>query len=296
MGSLFDTADGRHHTLGARHVVGRSRRCDLRLSDASVSGEHATLLWKDGTWCVRDLGSRNGTFVRGVRVEPGEPRPLAEGDAIAFGAVDTWVVESSDAPVPRAVPLDGGPAVHAREGVLALPSDDDPELVVREGDDGRWRTDARRYEDQETVSVSGRTWRLLLPQESPDTAEIRAVGVNLRTARLRFRVSANEEVVELDVIGEGDTVRLPERAYWYTLLVLGRERLSDASTAASERGWVDRALLLKMLGIGRKHLNVQLHRARRALGDAGVLDVDVLVERRGQEVRLGVERVEVAPL
>lgn len=63
-------------------VVGRSRDCDLVLSDASVSGRHARLSWRDGNVFVEDLGSANGTWVRGRRVENAVVRP---GDDVRFG-------------------------------------------------------------------------------------------------------------------------------------------------------------------------------------------------------------------
>ena len=45
------------------HVVGRSEECDLQIEDASLSRKHALLLVSEGTVIVRDLGSKNGTFV-----------------------------------------------------------------------------------------------------------------------------------------------------------------------------------------------------------------------------------------
>jgi DNA-binding NtrC family response regulator len=49
-------------------VVGRNAACRLVLEDAKVSAVHAELVATDKGVRVRDLGSRNGTFVGGVRV------------------------------------------------------------------------------------------------------------------------------------------------------------------------------------------------------------------------------------
>lgn len=49
-------------------VVGRNAACRLVLEDAKVSAVHAELVATDRGVRVRDLGSRNGTFVGGVRV------------------------------------------------------------------------------------------------------------------------------------------------------------------------------------------------------------------------------------
>jgi pSer/pThr/pTyr-binding forkhead associated (FHA) protein len=48
--------------------LGRGTHNDVHLADDSVSGSHATLVRRGATWHLLDLGSRNGTYVDGVRV------------------------------------------------------------------------------------------------------------------------------------------------------------------------------------------------------------------------------------
>jgi DNA-binding NtrC family response regulator len=50
--------------------IGRDADCELRLDDPFVSPRHAELRIQEGTggYSVHDLGSRNGTFLNGVRV------------------------------------------------------------------------------------------------------------------------------------------------------------------------------------------------------------------------------------
>src|ERR1700725_7574 len=48
-------------------VIGRSRDCDIALACPSVSGRHCELQFRDGAWWVRDLGSKNGTAVNGIK-------------------------------------------------------------------------------------------------------------------------------------------------------------------------------------------------------------------------------------
>jgi pSer/pThr/pTyr-binding forkhead associated (FHA) protein len=55
--------------LRPRLIVGRHSGCDIVLRWAMVSGRHCELTWVNGTWSVRDLGSRNGTRVDGIRCE-----------------------------------------------------------------------------------------------------------------------------------------------------------------------------------------------------------------------------------
>jgi len=67
--------------------VGRQPGCEIRFDperDLDVSAMHAELRVRDDGWWIRDLGSRNGTWVGGERVE-GE-KLLAPGQVISFGA------------------------------------------------------------------------------------------------------------------------------------------------------------------------------------------------------------------
>ncbi len=68
-------------------TIGRHPSCDLRFDlerDADVSSRHAEIRVSGGAVVLHDLGSTNGTFVNGERIE-GE-RVLADGDVIEFGA------------------------------------------------------------------------------------------------------------------------------------------------------------------------------------------------------------------
>jgi serine phosphatase RsbU (regulator of sigma subunit) len=68
------------HLTGSRVVIGRSPDCDVVLASDSVSRQHAEMVAHGDIWSVRDLGSRNGTGVNGVRVT-GE-RALQAGDIL----------------------------------------------------------------------------------------------------------------------------------------------------------------------------------------------------------------------
>ncbi len=94
-------AAGRHdHELGDRAVVGSSTHASVRIDDRAVSRIHAAFEMRaDGLW-VRDLGSRNGTWVGGLRL--GEAR-LPEGAHVQVGG--TTLVVSTDPKGTRDVPL-----------------------------------------------------------------------------------------------------------------------------------------------------------------------------------------------
>ena len=65
-------------------TIGRGLPSDVVLSDGTLSRQHARFSLEEGTLQVRDLGSTNGTIVRGARVEQAELRP---GDSVALGGV-----------------------------------------------------------------------------------------------------------------------------------------------------------------------------------------------------------------
>ena len=82
-------AAGSHSALvRTRSVIGSAEDCALSIRDPRVSRLHASLEVSDeGIW-VRDLGSRNGTYVAGVRVREA---CVPDGAAIHVGDTDVWV-------------------------------------------------------------------------------------------------------------------------------------------------------------------------------------------------------------
>lgn len=71
--------NGRTWTLDASrsYSLGRDPAGDLVLNDARVSWRHATIRRSDRSWVIEDLGSTNGTFVAGQRVQQTEVGPGA---------------------------------------------------------------------------------------------------------------------------------------------------------------------------------------------------------------------------
>jgi DNA-binding winged helix-turn-helix (wHTH) protein len=70
-------------------VIGRDPGAGVMLSDPSVSRHHARLLVADDSLTLEDLGSKNGTFVEGLKLD--RPTPLSDGDKIRVGSVDLTV-------------------------------------------------------------------------------------------------------------------------------------------------------------------------------------------------------------
>ncbi len=99
--------------------------------DRAVSGYHASIVFEQGRWILRDLGSSNGTFIGDAAVKE---RVLRDGDIIQFGAqgpkVRVSVASEQDLgmrPAPAA-DLTGPPLVAEGRTVMMMmpPSDSAP--------------------------------------------------------------------------------------------------------------------------------------------------------------------------
>jgi len=83
----FVAEDGRRFDLGeGSFIVGRDASADMSLpNENSISRKHAQITRSGNSIVVKDLGSTNGTFVNGLKLN-GETT-LRPGDTIQFGAV-----------------------------------------------------------------------------------------------------------------------------------------------------------------------------------------------------------------
>ncbi len=83
-----DDSGPRTATIDRRCVVGSAPHCDVIIADQTVSRVHAEIEPREeGVW-IRDLNSRNGTFVEGVRVESA---CVLHGFTVHVGATDVLV-------------------------------------------------------------------------------------------------------------------------------------------------------------------------------------------------------------
>jgi pSer/pThr/pTyr-binding forkhead associated (FHA) protein len=74
-------------------LVGRSAQADIRLHDCEVSRSHCRLEERNGVLLIRDVGSKNGTFVNGLRVVESV---LVSGDRVTLGQTHLAVLCEPD--------------------------------------------------------------------------------------------------------------------------------------------------------------------------------------------------------
>lgn len=306
MARLRNESSGRTVTLGAATLIGRSSACTLALDGARASGRHATLIWGEGGWALRDLGSRNGTTVDGAQLASGGRVAVSAGARVAF-AGDVWVLVDDGPPVAVAVAADGQRR-RAADGLLALPDEDDPEVTVYAAARGRWVAEQdgepQWVSDGDAVSAGGRRWALELPPSTPGggtqvTAGVEGGARSLEAmTRLTLALSRDEETVEVSVAFLGAPVALPPRSFGYLLVVLARARARDAAEPEAEQGWMYAEEVCREVGIDKRRLNVEVHRFRKMLAEMGVEGAAGVFERRPhtRQIRLGVGCAEVVPL
>jgi hypothetical protein len=75
----------RHEMAGSRALLGRSKECDIRISDPNVSRRHAEVRQEGSTYWIVDLDSTNGVLVNGRREKRAK---LDDGDKITLGSTD----------------------------------------------------------------------------------------------------------------------------------------------------------------------------------------------------------------
>ena len=287
MGTLRSLIEGHEIRLTTRVLVGRAVHCGLRLESTRVSGEHAALVWQSPGWQVRDLGSRNGTWVDGQRLASGGSAAVGVGSRVIFGGEQTfeWIEVSP----PAAAGVSGaGVRVEAVGAVLVLPGQDNPEITVFFAPGG-WLIEDESGQHPAPLEVwaGGQSWRLELPDFLEATVD--EGGPRLHELHLNLAVSLDEEHVDTTAVLRGTRHHLEFRAHHYLLVTLARLRLVDF-----EGGWVEAERLTRMLAIDRRALNVQIFRARLELTELGVQDASGLVERRsGAGLRLGITDVVV---
>jgi hypothetical protein len=101
---------GAAHAIAPKTGIGRSHEGELVVLASSVSREHAELRRTDAGWHIRDLGSRNGTYVDGSRAQG--RATLSERMLIKIGDVPLWflaeVIHEPVAPPSMATASAGG--------------------------------------------------------------------------------------------------------------------------------------------------------------------------------------------
>jgi len=84
--------------LTGRIMIGRSRECSVRLDQPTISSRHVLIDYKGRGPVLRDLGSRNGSYLNGAKLKSDTDYPLADGDQIDVSTFQIAVSIRQDSP------------------------------------------------------------------------------------------------------------------------------------------------------------------------------------------------------
>ena len=79
-----------------RITIGRTSNNDIVIVDHSVSRLHAYIKGSAGGWVVADAGSKNGSMLRGIRLEPRREQPITSRMVLRLGEVDLTFYLATD--------------------------------------------------------------------------------------------------------------------------------------------------------------------------------------------------------
>jgi DNA-binding winged helix-turn-helix (wHTH) protein len=90
--------NGQRWQIDKELIIGRGPDCDVVINDRQVSRYHVRLQRNDTNVLIEDLGSKNGTFINGKKLD--EPVVLNDSDLIQIALVQHFLFLLSDATMP----------------------------------------------------------------------------------------------------------------------------------------------------------------------------------------------------
>ncbi len=95
-------------------TIGRSPKCSIVIPKDGMSRQHCQLEIVNGEVFITDLGSTNGVFIDGVRIQPNTRTLYLSYLTLAFGAVQNLQVDAEDNSVPDYSVLNAKPSLQTR--------------------------------------------------------------------------------------------------------------------------------------------------------------------------------------
>jgi hypothetical protein len=93
---LFPLAKKPGASFPDRITIGRTSNNDVVIVDTSVSRLHAYVRRVGDAWSVADAGSKNGSWLRGEKLEARREKPLMSRAIVRFGEIDLTFYVAAD--------------------------------------------------------------------------------------------------------------------------------------------------------------------------------------------------------
>jgi hypothetical protein len=233
-------------------------------------------------------------------IKAGQTVALSRGSRVSFGSVEqTWELIDDTPPQVMLLPVDGrGEPLFAEGDILALPSQEDPRAMVFRASNGAWCLEREDeivpLANNQLFEAGGLHFRFSCPDlasETTATEEWPEGATSVARLRLVFRVSMDEEYVEIEADLGKRSESLGSRAHNYLLLLLARRRLDDAAREVPDTacGWTYQDEFVDALRTSPERLAIDIFRIRRQFAGIGVSDPANIVERRPRtkQLRIG---------
>jgi len=128
---LSGLLSGQSVRLSRKLLIGRAEDCDVQVESQFVSAHHCIVLLDEYTLRLRDLGSKNGTYVNGRKIGT-HMITLSHGDTVSIGDVNLLIELTPGTDCAEFIP----PTVAKPDRPSALPQTSepvDPPLQKEEG-------------------------------------------------------------------------------------------------------------------------------------------------------------------
>jgi pSer/pThr/pTyr-binding forkhead associated (FHA) protein len=157
-----------------KFLIGRAKECALRAGSEAISRRHCAIVRANDGWTVRDLGSRNGTYVNDHRIT--EQVPLAPGDEVRVGPLKFRVAPGTASSTSSPVAT---PSINHGTGLDARPRKQPP---VKDVADVVQRT-INKLDDATTEDDVSR-WLLGIPDAQRDAPLKETLSIRLEETSL----------------------------------------------------------------------------------------------------------------
>ena len=87
---IEEETNRKHQITKNNYLVGRGAECDLEVNSTIVSKKHAEIVYENNMYYVRDLNSKNYTYLNKATIEPEELYKIEDGSRIGFG--NKWFI------------------------------------------------------------------------------------------------------------------------------------------------------------------------------------------------------------
>lgn len=133
--------EGREYPIKGKTILGRDAQCTIPIAGTHLSRRHAEIIPGNDGLLIRDLGSVNGTFVNGTRVEQAF---LRNGDKVRFDIVTFEIIGP---------PTSDRNKTLIREKKMAKPEPDEDEDQTQDSVDRKWKTKPTSMGNREEIDL-----------------------------------------------------------------------------------------------------------------------------------------------